>query len=326
MKEKVLIIDGDLIAYRFAAAGEQRSICAKHIKSKKERIFKTRTAFKEYLAEVNFEYVPEDYEIEDIQTVGDAAFTMSTINKFITKMTEFTWADRVEIYLGSGKTFRHALPLPSGYKNNREDSLRPLLLNDTRQYMVNKFGAVILTDTDLEVDDWVTIRSYEELEEGNEPVLVSNDKDAQQSQRIRVLNWQKDPWELKLIPELGTLYKEKTTIKGDGLRFLAYQTLAGDTADTYCGYELSTLKYGPTKAMNALLTANNEQEVLLVLISEFKRLYPEPFTYTDCHGVVHMNADWFDMLQMYWRCAYMKRSRNDDSDFIAFAKNLGVEV
>lgn len=322
---KVLIIDGDLIAYRFAAAGEQRSICAKHIKSKKERIFKTRTAFKEYLAEANYAYVPEDYEIEDIQTVGDAAFTMSTISKFIDKLVEFTWADKVEIYLGSGKTFRHKLPLPSGYKNNREDNLRPLLLNDTRAYMVKKFGAVILKDIDIEVDDWVTVRSYEELEKGNEPILVSNDKDAQQSQGIRVLNWQKDPWELKLIPTLGTLYKDKATIKGDGLKFLAYQTLAGDTADTYCGYELSELKYGPTKAMNALLPATTEQEVLLTMVSEFQRLYPKEVEFTDAHGV-NQKLSWKDLMLMYWKCAYMKRSRDDDSDLVAFAKKLGVEI
>lgn len=325
MTEKVLIIDGDLIAYRFAAAGEQRSICAKHIKSKKERIFKHRTAFKEYLAEIGYEYKPEDYEIEDIQTVGDAALTMATIRKFIDKMVEFTWADRVEIYLGSGKTFRHELPLPSGYKNNREDNLRPLLLNDTREYMVNKFGAVILKDIKLEVDDWVTIRSYEELEKGNEPILVSNDKDAQQSQGIRVLNWQKEPWELKLIPTVGTLYKEKAVVKGDGLKFLAYQTLAGDTADTYCGYELSEIKYGPTKAMNALAEAQTEQEVLVVMIEEFKRLYPNPVTFTDTHGV-EQEFTWKDLLKMYWVCAYMKRSQDDTSDFIAFAKSKGVEV
>jgi len=61
MTERVLIIDGDLIAYRYAAAGEERSVAVKHIKSDKERIFKNRTAFKNYLAEKSYEYVPEDY-------------------------------------------------------------------------------------------------------------------------------------------------------------------------------------------------------------------------------------------------------------------------
>lgn len=324
MSERVLIIDGDLIAYRFAAAGEQRSVVVKHIKSQKERVFKNRTTFKDFLAEKNYEYIEADYVIEDIQTVGSKDFTLGTIKKFFDRLKEETWADRIEVYIGSGDTFRHKLALPSGYKSNRVDNLRPILLDDTRHYLKLKYGAKVVPAGSLEVDDVTTIRSYEELAKGNDPILVSNDKDAQQSSGIQVLNWQKDPWELKLIPTVGSLYKEKAVVKGDGLMFLALQTLSGDTADAYCGYDLSNVKYGPTKAMKALEKAQTEKEVLEILISEFKRLYPEPFTYTDCHGVEHTDADWFDMLQMYWTCAYMKRSWDDESSFIQFAAERGV--
>ena len=324
MSERVLIIDGDLIAYRFAAAGEQRSVSVKHIKSDKERIFKNRTTFKEFLTEKNYEYIPEDYLIEDIQTVGSKDFTLGTIKKFLDRMKEETWADRFEIYIGSGDTFRHRLALPSGYKSNRAENLRPLLLDDTRHYLKVKYGAKVIPAGGLEVDDVITIRSYEELAKGNDPILVSNDKDAQQSSGIQVLNWQKDPWEIKLIPTVGSLYKEKAVVKGDGLMFLALQTLSGDTADAYCGYDLSQVKYGPTKAMKALEGAKTEQEVLEILISEFKRLYPAEFSYTDCHGMEHTNVDWRDMLQMYWECAYMKRSWDDDSSFVQFAGERGV--
>ena len=322
MGKRILIIDGDLIAYRFAAAGEQRSICVKHIKSSKERIFKTRTAFKEFLAAKDYEYVPEDYTIEDIQTVGNKDFTLSTIQKFIDKMIEFTWADDFEVYLGSGKTHRHYLPLPTPYKGNRKDTLKPLLFEDTRNYLRKKYKAKVIGE--LEVDDVVTIRSYEELQEGNEPILASIDKDSQQSAGVEVLNYMKDPWELKMIPDVGILYKEKTTIKGDGLKFLAYQTLAGDDADGYCGYDLSQVKYGPTKAMKALENAQTEKEVLEILISEFKKLYPNEFTYTDCHGVEQVDVNWFDMLQLYWDCAYMKRAWDDNSSFVQFAAEREV--
>lgn len=324
MTERVLIIDGDLIAYRYAAAGEERSVAVKHIKSDKERIFKNRTAFKAYLTEKNYEYVSEDYTIEDIQTAGSLKLVLTNIKKFLAKMKEATWADRVEIYLGSGETFRHRLPLPFGYKNNRADNLRPVFLNEARKYMQRKHGAKVVQLNGLETDDVVTIRSYEELALGNDPILSSNDKDAQQSSGVEVLNWQKDPWEVKLIPTVGSLYKEKAVVKGDGLMFLALQTLAGDTADTYCGYDLSEVKYGSTAAMKALQGAQTEKEVLEVVISEFKRLYPSEFTYTDCHGVEHVDADWRDMLQMYWECAYMKRSWDDPSSFVQFAGERGV--
>lgn len=326
MTKRILIVDGDLIAYRFAAAGEQRTISVKHIKSEKERIFKNRTVFKEYLAEKNYEYVPEDYIIEDIQTVSNKDFTLETIKKFMASAMEHTWADDCEVYLGSGETHRHKLPLPEGkpYKGNRKDNIRPLLFNDTRNYLRKKFDAKIVDGTELEVDDIVTIRAYEELRNGNEAILASIDKDSQQSQGIEVLNYLKDPWELKLIPTIGSLWKEKSAIKGDGLKFLAYQTLAGDDVDYYCGYDLSPIKYGPTKAMKALESAQTEQEVLQVLIEEYKRLYPDVFQYTDCHGVHHTEVDWKDMLQMYWDCAYMKRSWDDTSSFVQFAGERGV--
>lgn len=326
MTKRVLIVDGDLIAYRFAAAGEQRSICVKHIKSAKERIFKNRTAFKDFLTEKQYEYVAEDYVIEDIQTVRDKDFTLSTIGKFMNSMMEHTWADSYEVYLGSGETHRHLLPLPAGkpYKGNRDNSIRPLLFNDTRNYLRKKFQAKVVDESNLEVDDIVTIRAYEELALGHEAILASIDKDSQQSQGIEVLNYLKDPWELKLIPTVGSLWKDKAVVKGDGLKFLAYQTLAGDDVDFYCGYDLSTVKYGPTKAMKALENAQTEQEVLQVLIEEYKRLYPDVFEYTDCHGFHHTEVDWRDMLQLYWDCAYMKRSWDDNSSFVQFAGERGV--
>jgi 5'-3' exonuclease len=184
----------------------------------------------------------------------------------------------------------------------------------------------------IETDDMITIRAYEELAKGNYPIIASADKDAQQSQGVEVLNFGQEEWQGKVIPDVGSLWKvvigkgPATDIKGDGLKFLAFQTLAGDKADTYFGYKLSNAKYGPAKAFKALEAAKTEQEVLQILIDEFKRLYPQPFEYTDCHGVLHSDVDWFDMLQLYWSCAYMKRSIDDESSFIQFAAERGVYV
>jgi hypothetical protein len=321
MGRNTVIVDGDLIAYRFAAAGEERKINVKHIKSGREKLFKTRTAFKDFLAADGKEYKPEAYEITDVQSLINESATLSTIEKFMEKLEEFTWADSIEVYLGTGKTFRHDLPLPTPYKSNR-DGLKPLLLDKSRNVFIKKYGAKLVTD--IEVDDYVTIRAYEELAKGNSPILVSSDKDSQQTQGVQVLNWLKDPWELKMIPDTGSLYKEKAIVKGDGLMFLALQTLAGDTADTYCGYDLSEVKYGPTKAMNALKDATTEKQILEIMISEFKTLYPKEFEYTDCHGVTH-KATWKTMLELYWKCAYMMRSHDDKQDFASFARERGVE-
>jgi hypothetical protein len=324
MTERVLIVDADLIAYQYAAANEKRSIVAKHLKSGREKIFKTRTELKTLLKEKNMEFKPEDYEIEDVQTAASIRFALRNVKGVIQRLTDHAWADKVELYLGTGKTFRHALALPTPYKDNRDDLIKPLQLADVRKYLQVKHRAELIKG--IETDDMITIRAYEELAKGNYPIIASADKDAQQSQGVEVLNFGQEEWQGKVIPTVGSLWKEKTSYKGDGLKFLALQVLSGDSADTYKGYQLSNVAYGPAKAMKALEKANTEKEILEVLISEFKRLYPEPFDYTDCHGVDHTEVDWFDILQMYWTCAYMKRSIDDDSSFIQFAAERGVYV
>ena len=323
MSKRLLIVDGDLVAYHHAAAAETRTIIAKHLKSGREKEFSTRTELKKFLAGKEIEFKPEDYEITDHQHPVDISFANATVKQSIEKLLESTWCDEVEIYLGSGKTFRHDLPLPTPYKNNRADNIKPVHLTAVRNYLRRKYKAKVV-DNGLEVDDVVTIRAYECLQNGQEAVLASVDKDSYQCQGVALYNWLADEPKIELIPDVGSLYKVKTTVKGTGLMFLALQVLSGDSADTYKGYELSNVSYGPAKAMKALQDCTTEQQILKVLISEFKRLYPEPFEYTDCHGVKHEEADWFDMLNLYWQCAWMKRSWDDVSSFMQYSMERGV--
>ena len=321
-ESRTLIIDGDLVAYRHAAAAEERSIIVKSLKTGKELEFKNRTELKSFVKEKGFKYNPEHYEITDVQKPADVAIAFATVKNLIEKLQEAAWADDIEIYIGSGKTFRHDLPLPLPYKSNREDNIKPVHLQAVRNYMRKKYNTKIV-DNGMEVDDVVTIRSYEYLRAGKEAVLASVDKDSYQCQEIVVLNWMSDNWQLETIPVVGSLRKAKNVIKGDGLKFLALQVLAGDTADTYCGYDLSKIKYGPARAMKALENAQTEAQVMQVLFNEFKRLYPAPFSYTDCHGKEH-EANWQSMLKLYWQCAYMKRSWNDPSDVYDFMDERGI--
>ena len=276
MSKRLLIVDGDLVAYRHAAAAETRTIIAKHLKSSREKEFKTRTELKKFLTEKNIEFKAEDYEITDHQHPVDISFAISTVNASIEKLLENTWCDELEIYIGSGKTFRHSLPLPSPYKDNREDTIKPVHLAAVRNHLKRKYKAKAV-DNGLEVDDVVTIRSYECLQNDQEAVLASVDKDSYQCQGISLYNWTEEEPKIHLIPTIGHLRKVKSTIKGDGLIFLALQVLSGDLADTYKPYELSKISYGPAKAMKALEGCTTEQEILRKVISEFKRLYPEPW-------------------------------------------------
>ena len=322
MSNRLLIVDGDLVAYIHAAAAETRTIIAKHLNSGREKEFKTRTEFKKFLTDKNMVFEPTDYQITDHQHPLDISFAISTLNKSLKTMQESTWTDDVEVYIGSGKTVRHELPLPSAYKSNRVNLIKPVHLTAVRNHMKRKWKAKVI-ENGFEVDDVVTIRAYEALYSGQEAVLASTDKDSCQCQGIHLYNWSTENPKIQLIPDVGSLRREKVTVKGDGLKFLAFQVLAGDTADTYQGYELSKLSYGPVKAMKALVDASTEKEVMQIMFAEFKRLYPEEFEYTDCHGKEHV-ATWKDMLQLYWKCAYMKRTWNDPSDVYDFMDERGI--
>lgn len=321
----ILLIDCDLIAFRHSAATEGRSVDVIHKPTGRSKEFKTKTAFKDFLKNSNFEFIEDDYHFVPIQEPAPISVTKKNIDKMLSNLIEFTWCDSYELYLGYGDTFRHKLPLPTPYKNNRADVLKPINLGEIREWILSKNNSFLIHDGIHESDDFLSIRAYEELAKGNYPIIVTVDKDSYQAQGASVLDWSEDTWNTREVPNVGELHKVKTDVKGTGLKFLAQQILAGDAADTYQGYELSQVPYGKTKAMNKINPCTTEQEVFDIIISEYKRLYPDITTYTDCHGEKH-DADWRHFMEMYFKCAYMKRSIDDPSDIYQFAESRGCKI
>lgn len=319
-----LLTDADLIAYRCSSAAEKRSIKVKHKKSGDTKEFSTRTEFKKFLKDKNLEYNPDKFEIEDIQTPGEISIMYNVIDKIMSNLQELTFADVTEVYLGEGRNFRHELDLPSPYKDNRVGNIKPLYLKQARQYLRDKYKAKDCIGE--EADDVLTYRAYHWKSKGYSSIIATLDKDAMQSSGCYILDWTKDNWELEEITEVGHLYKDKTKVKGSGLKFLAVQVLSGDDSDTYWGHELLPPKtYGPNKALKVFENCNTSKDVLEALIAEFKRLYPSPVTYTAWNGKT-ITKDYLELLQMYWKCACMKRTEDDDLDFIKFAKQYGVNI
>lgn len=317
MNKTILIVDGDLAIFRSAAVIEKRSINVTHLKSGRVKTFKTRTEFKEFLAAKDFEYNELDYLIEDEQEAADPVIAFKLVRDLMQKMQAHIGADEVEVYVGNDEpTFRELLPLPTPYKNNREGLLKPLHFKATKSYVKKHYG--FDTFDGLETDDVVTIRCYEEQAKGNIPVLATLDKDAWQTQGVTLLDWTKG-YSMTLVPDLGDYLVKGNHNKviGLGLRYLAYQILAGDPTDTYKPYELSKLKYGSMSAMKVVNKAETKDQLFALIESEYQRLYPDAFEYKDCHGV-QQSATWEDMLSLYFKCAYMKRSWDDPSDYWKF--------
>lgn len=318
MSKRVLLIDGDQIAYTCAAMAEDRSISVTHLPTGITKSFKTRTDFKDLMKKKNKE-ITADYKVEDVQEPESVTFCLKVVKQKIAKLQRETEADEVEIFCGDKNNFRLQLPLPLSnkenntgqYKGNRENTLRPILLPDAKVYLQRTLGAKSVDS--MEVDDMLSIRAYEELAKGNIPIIASFDKDTYQAQGIYIYNFGLDKPKLYLIPELGSLkFKAPNTVKGDGIKFLCWQWIVGDNTDNYCSYDLSEKRFGPKTGYNLLDPLTTEKECLEKVIEVFKNRYPKPFEYVAWNGDL-IQSDWKHQLEMYFACAWMKRSKDDDS-------------
>lgn len=324
MEYTTLLIDGDIIAYRAAAASQTTSVLVKH-KSGLEKEFKNRTEFKKFLKAKGKEQYIDDYEFEDVQTPEPIEFCLHSIKATLRNLESLTFADKVEIYIGGSSNFRNSLPLPIKYKGNREDTIRPFHLQAARDYLMNVHDGIRAKH--IEADDVLNIRGYEELSKGRIAIIGSNDKDTLQSEGLCMYDWTVENPEIIEIPTTGYLVKNKSIIKGCGLKFFAFQLLFGDTADNYHPTDvLPEIKYGQVAAYKDLDHLWEPSEILQKVIDKYKEWYPEKFDYLTWDGKLIKDADWEHMLSMYFKLAYMKRKWTDDSNWKEFFSERGVKL
>lgn len=318
---KVLILDGDSIAYRCAAAGEKRSVIATRITTGVFRSFKHRTELKEKINEWGVTRL-EDYSVIDHQEPEPLNFVLSTIKNHITRIVSEVNPSKIEIFCGESDNFRKKLLLPFEYKGNRK-GLRPVHLQDVKRYLQQKYEAKQAIS--YEVDDACCIAAYDAIRAGDEAVMYYYEKDQLQLDGVTLLFDDEDGFRYEKVPELGSLRKEKSGIKGYGLKFLAYQWMCSDPVDTYCAYDLSKQKSGPLAVYKLLVNCQSIEEVLVAVREEFKRLYPDFFEYTDCFGNTQY-GDHLSMMSMYYKCCYMMRSKDDTSDCQLLFNKHGVSL
>lgn len=319
--KRVLILDGDSIAYKCSAAGEQRSIEVLHKPSGICKSFKHRTEFKEAM-QARGKEITEDYQITDKQDSEPLEYILSTCKRHIERIANLTNADDVVIFAGETWNFRNELPLPKPYKGNRSGSLRPVHLQEAKKYLRNKFNA--LEAVGCEVDDETCVAAYENLAAGNLPLLYRYEKDSDSFDGITLVTEGFSDVEYKVIPELGSLTFEKNKVKGDGIKFLAYQWIDADPVDNYKAHELSKVRFGPKSAYEVLKALESPKEVLEAVIQQFKVFYPEKFEYMDFKGEQH-EADWRYMLELYFQCCRMHRRKNDPLDVNELFDKYGVK-
>lgn len=112
----------------------------------------------------------------------------------------------------------------AGYKGNRKETFRPLLLDILKQYLRDKYGAVHWPS--LEADDVLGIWNTEPQQYPGKRILVGKDKDFL---TVPGLYHRLKDFDLKGKP----VVREVTDWEAQ--RFHIWQTLAGDAVDGYPG-------------------------------------------------------------------------------------------
>lgn len=313
---RVVIIDGDELAFRVAAACETRSITAVLKEDVKvSYTYDHRTAFKEFLKDPEQNtnnYTFEDFYIADNQKTEPLEFSLNTIKNSIKNILEACNTDKYEIYLSGVNNFRDKLPLPTQYKSGRKANIRPLLLTEVRNYLEKHHNAQIVNN--YEVDEKLIMRCLEGNKVGDINIAATQDKDARGCNDIHLYNPVKGTMEY--IQGLGKLYlNDKGDVKGEGFKWLCFQWVFGDPTDTYKPCELAKIdgkkvKFGEKSAYKLLVDCKTSKDCVKAVHDQYKTWYPEPFKYNAYDGT-EIEADYVFMMQLYLDCCRMLRWEGD---------------
>ena len=321
MQNRVALFDGDIISFRAAAAVEKRTVEVLHKKTEKTKVFKTRTEFKKYLEEREIPYSEEAYVISDKQEAEPEAHAFQVVKRQVQSIAEDIEAEHSELFVGGKNNFRLSLDLPVQYKSNRDDLLRPLLLDATKKYALGKYMGGLIED--VEVDDYVVIRAHELQASGFDPIIISLDKDCKGCVGIKYYNWTEETPEIIEVPAFGYLAydKDKKKVLGNGLNFYCYQLLKGDSADCYSPSDLHNKRFGDVAVFNLLKDCKTVDELFKVTEDKFKEWFPEPVTYTTWDKR-QVTKDYKQILELYHTCVYMRRIEDDDTTFYSLWKEF----
>jgi len=246
--------------------------------------------------------VQEKNDIGDVQVVENGEkYLRSKLRRAIAKIVEETEATDYKLYLTGKGNFRESSEgeEPSLYKANRKDMVRPLLLPEAREYLVEEFNAIVVND--MEADDMVCIEQTYCMENDIDSCIAHIDKDINQQ-----AGWHYK-WEIFGKPSEMYFVTEE-----EGLRNLYVQALVGDKVDNimyYLNEESGTWKkhYGiGQKTAEKYLSGYHTEEEMYQAVLDCYLTHPK-FTKKDT-GVQTTVTDLLGNML----CLYLLRYTDDE--------------
>lgn len=319
-KKRIAVIDGDIVAYRCAAANETRSIKATHKVTGQIITCPHRTALKAQIAGV-FEVA--EFDIEDVQTPDDISFAYNAIKTTINALVKSCEADDFEIYISGNTNFRDDLPLPSKYKGSRDGLIRPLQLKLCKDYILRKQRGDVVEGE--EADDKIAARQWEGMRSDTElTIACTQDKDANGSEGW-LYNWAKMDAPV-LIRGLGEVHlDDKKELRGTGRKWFYAQWVKGDTVDCFKPCELSGKKFGDVGCYSLLKDCKTDKECVEAVYKQYLKWYPKPITYKAWDGSEH-TKDAIQLMDLYAACAHMRRFEGDVFNTWKLLETLGIDI
>jgi hypothetical protein len=315
MSEPLVVIDGDLLAFKCAAVTEKRSVIATHKETLDKVEFDTATVFKEWAgAEA------DKYDLEAIRTPEPIAHTISAIKMKLSSILQACEASKYHIVVSGDDNFRKEILLPTQYKDSRKATTKPVNLDEAKEYLIKYHNAEVAVG---EADEVLVAYAYQGYREKKMVIQSSIDKDAYHGPGW-LFNW--DTMDKpELIEGFGELYiNDADTVKGKGRIFLWYQMIFGDPVDCYKPCEIAKVKFGEKGAYKVLKDCTTDKEAVQAIVNTYKKWYPEPVFYTAWDGS-RQKKDWLEIWQMYADCAFMPRWDGDRLDTKKLLDKLEIQ-
>jgi hypothetical protein len=326
----IAVVDADMLAYRVAAANEKRTVAATHKVTAQYLEFDTATDFKAWAG-----VEAEEWDLVPKQTPGKIEHCFHSLNSMSENITAGAKCDGYHLVVSGDTNFRKDIPLPTRYKSNRQDMLRPIHLEDCKQYLIHKHKAEV--SDGVEADDLLTGYAYQGWREKKRIVQCTLDKDALHGPGL-VYDWvnMAEPELIQgyggltlTLREIGKLKPNgepatEKIIKGKGRAFLWYQMVFGDPVDGYKPCELAKARFGEVGAYDLLKDAKNDKEALEAVVRKYRIWYEKPITYTAWDGQQY-TKNWMEIMQMYADCCVMRRFPGDRLIVEDLLNRLGVK-
>ncbi len=242
-----------------------------------------------------------DADVEKVQVVEPLNHTFHIVNEIIKSIGENTGCDALHLFLSGDGNYRKSIPYPVTYKGGRPE--KPLHLQEVRDYLVNKFYAVL--SNGMEADDALGIFATE----NPGCILAFVDKDIKQ---VPGKHYNLDSREFSEVSEL------------EGLKLFYKQMLTGDRADNILGIE----GIGPKTAEKLIDKLATQEQMENVTRQKYKEFFKDEWyqmyrSNTDLLRILRSKEELEEVTKEYGKDSSIKEGQGQESSKVGEGLNQG---